>query len=184
MKILRFQTTLVALIAALFTTGAQAQTVKIPAPIMAAMATSTKQGTCETRWPEMAISAGVISVSAGEGMTLWMIPCAQWAHNLGWAAFVTINEPSHVDGFLTKALRFVNYTPYEGIVAQDLIYNIEFDGEKLSVTSQYFLNGVDFCGARSKYLWSPEQQNLVLQQLQKQDVCKAPGGPWQTLFKK
>lgn len=154
----------------------------LPAPILEIQAIQTKQGVCETRWPELSENHGIKKVTLDESATLWLVPCAYWSANLAWSVFVTIKESSHPDGFLTKAIRFVNYHPYEGIVARDVIHNIDWDSANQVLRSQYYMNGSSLCGSRAEFKWHSGYQTFQLKTLLKKDDCRDPEESWKPVF--
>lgn len=151
---------------------------KLPKPIVTLQQMQVRQGECESNWEEMAQSVGVIRSVIDQDMTLYFVPCAEWAHNFAWATYLTIKESSHPDGFLTKSIRYVDYSAYKGLVAQDFAYNIQWNEDTKTLMARFFLNGKDICGSQSEFKWDSGQQTLILSRLIKQDICVGNGGPW------
>jgi hypothetical protein len=154
----------------------------LPPPIVHLLEIEASHGTCEARWQEYAGRIGVVEEEVAPGMTLYLIPCALWAHNLAWAAFVTQQEPSHPDGYLTLPIRFVDYSPFEGLVARDVIHNISWDSRTKRLRARFYLNGKEQCGSAGEYRWDTGQRNLLLQTLIKQDQCEGAPGPWTAVY--
>jgi hypothetical protein len=154
----------------------------LPQSILEMQGIQAKQGTCEKRWPELSETHGIKKEELDQFATLWTVPCAQWSDNVAWTVYVTIKESSHPDGFLTKAIRFVNYHPYEGIVARDVIHNIDWDSANKILRSQYFMNGSNLCGSRAEYKWHGGYQTLQLKTLLKKDNCRDTEETWKPVF--
>jgi hypothetical protein len=161
------------------------KTVKVadlPKPIVEMQAIQAKQGVCEARWPDLSEIHGIKTEELDQWATLWLVPCAHWSENVGWGVYVTVKESSHPDGFLTKAIRFVSYHPYEGIVARDLIHNIDWDSANKVLRAQYFMNGSELCGSRAEYKWHGGYQTLQVKTLLKKDDCRDSNEPWKPVF--
>jgi hypothetical protein len=144
--------------------------------------TQAVQGVCEKRWPELSETHQIKKEELDQWSTIWFVPCAQWSDNVAWSVFITVKESSHPDGFLTKAIRFVNYHPYEGIVARDVIHNIDWDSANKVLRSQYFMNGSSLCGSRAEYKWHGGFQTLQLKTLLKKDDCRDASETWKPVF--
>lgn len=154
----------------------------LPAPILEIQGIQAKQGVCETRWPELSENHGILKVELDQSSTLWLVPCALWSVNLAWSVFVTIKESSHPDGYLTKAIRFVNYHPYEGVVARDVIHNIDWDSQNQVLRSQYYMNGSSLCGSRGEFKWHSGYQTFQVKTLLKKDDCRDPQESWKPVL--
>ena len=168
------------------TAKADASTAKselsLPSSIIETLEISARQGTCEPAWQEIAAGVGVIHDQLDETTKLYLVPCAHWAHNMAWQAFVTIVEPSNPNGFITLTQHFVDYSPYEGLTARDIVHNIEWDADEQVLRARFYLNGKEQCGTIGEYKWNADQRGLLLQSLHRQDHCDGKLAPWVTVY--
>jgi|GEM_PF-5413424 len=154
----------------------------VPQSIFAQQRLLVSQGTCESRWEEMASEGMVNSIPLNSRTQLWVVPCAMWAYNMAWTVYVTIQEASHPDGFITKPMTFVAHSLNERISASQVIYNPKFDSETQSLLSQYAMNGQPQCGFAAEYEWKDGAQVFAVTHLAANDDCKDPG-KWDLLIK-
>lgn len=155
----------------------------LPKSILQMQAIQTSQGICEARWAtELVDIHGIQKVEVDQWSTLWFVPCAHWSDNVGWSVFVTVKESSRPEGFITKAIHFVSYHPYEGIVARDLIHNINWDAANKVLRAQYFMNGSELCGSKSEYKWHSGYETLQLKTLLKKNDCRDVNEAWTPVF--
>ena len=154
----------------------------LPRPIIEMQNTKAVQGTCQKEWMELTESYGVTVEKLEPAQTLYIVPCAMWADNVAYSVFVTIKESSHPDGFLTKQMSFVNFHPYEGIIARDVIHNVKWESATKTLKAFYMVNGNTNCGSRSVYKWSGGYQDMHLVTLLKQSKCDDPTAPWLPVF--
>jgi hypothetical protein len=169
----------------LLAAGASAETGAkgLPPPVLAAQKLMVDQGDCEKTWPSLYEATDAPSpIELGQGVKLWLAPCAQWAYNLDFAAYVTIPESSRPEGYITKQLFFVNYSPFKKIYAENVVHNLRFDPATGVATARYFLDRHDFCGTRAQYRWDAGQQTFSLVELAAQDDCGHPDAPWVKIY--
>ena len=162
--------------------AAAGTTEALPRAIIEMQNISAVQGTCQKEWLQMTETFEVTKQALDDRQTIYIVPCALWAANVAYSVFITIRESSHPDGFLTKAIRFVNYSSFEGVVARDLIHNIKWDSATKTLKAQYFINGSEICGSKSEYKWHAGYQTLLTKTLLKQDDCKNAQAPWLPVF--
>lgn len=157
----------------------QVQAVVLSKTIMGLQELHAFQGECESGWREQVQSSQVITLD--ENVSLILVPCALWTHNMAWTAYLEIKEPSRPEGLLTKSVRFIDYNPGKGLFASDQAYNISVDAGTKTMTSHFLLNGKEVCGHHAEYKWDSNQQAMILKQLLVQDNCVGLGSPWKVL---
>lgn len=155
--------------------SASAWAQELPPEIRAAQALMVNQGVCQTAWEDIVETQ---AIELEPGYTLWIVPCALWAHNLASAAYLQIRESTRMEGYITKQIYFPSYSAFQGIFASNVIHNAEFDPETETLNGRFFLNGNSHCGSMASYAWHGGHQNFLLKRLLKQDDCKNPEAPW------
>ena len=151
----------------------------LPAAIESAQKLLVSQGECEASWNEIAPPT---SYDLGHGYKVWFIGCAQWSYNIDNTVFITIEEKSQPEGFLTKELYFINYSPYRKLFAENAIHNFQFDPITKNLTSEYFYQGSGICGTRARYSWNETNQDFGVQEIWKQEDCRNPSAPWEKIY--
>lgn len=133
-----------------------------------------KEGICEANWSSLGQER---QLPVEDGMTVWLVPCANWALNFQYTAFVEIPDPAAESKF--KQLFFVEEDPYLGLHGEPVIQNPVWKSPQLQ-GHQYFQSNSD-CGAAASYDWNPGRQTFVLNRLLLNDHCRT-AGPWRQVY--
>jgi len=154
-----------------------AQADALPLALAQSQALLVSQGTCEAGWREL--GGGPRQYPLGEGVILWLVPCAEWSVNLESAVYLEL--PAEGDKDLFRPVLFLDYDPYQGLHAGMVSYNVRFDANTQSLYSyQYFLaDGA--CASSARYDWSPGPQRFQAVKILKNDVCQG-GERWEQVW--
>lgn len=137
-----------------------------------------RQGVCEADWKNLATEVGTQTFELEPGTKLTLVPCALWAYNLAWTAYVTVDgEPA-----FEKQILFTSYRAGEGLLASAVAHNLRWDAANQTLQSAYHPNGKEHCGSVAFYRWRPVSQSFSLEGLAHQDDCQNPDGTWERLY--
>ncbi len=153
--------------------------ISLPPTLAIAQELLVAQGICQ---PGFAEDVGIQVEPLSRGYELWLVPCAHWARNPAWLAYVKINQPSLPLGYLMKPIFFVSYATHEGLFANNVIHSPQWDASTHTLHSRYYRNGIEFCGSMGKYEWNEGLQNFQARDLRKQDDCTNPQANWEKLI--
>ncbi len=111
------------------------------------------------------------------------VPCAQWAHNLRWMAFLVIFDENDSENVVfQKPLYFTHYSQAMGPQSTNYIENFNWDPEHKQLMSRKYLNGHAHCGEMALYEYNINLQEFVVKQIIKNDNCEDPSAKWQPFF--
>jgi len=157
--------------------------VSLPAAIMANQQALVQQGTCEGRWQELADVLGVQRHSLDEHSEVLFVPCANWSgFNVAWVIYAKIDEPSRADGAIVKPQLFVNYKPNQRVMADNVVYNVQWDDDEQAILAEYHRKTTGDCGTRAAYKWNSSQQAFVSIALAVRNECAPDGEGWEFLI--
>jgi hypothetical protein len=156
---------------------------KLPVTIEAAQAMKVTLGECQAEWRTI-LPLPAKSHDLGSGVRLWLVPCAHWAVNDNWSAYLTIPASSAPGGEVVRALNFVNYSLNQKLMAEAVIHNPVFREADRSLEQTYYPQSGGACISVSRYIWHPGHQSFILEKILKRDECRDFSAPLERIYPK
>ena len=153
----------------------------LPSTIVDQQKLLVRQGVCETNWADLSDNLDSKHYPMGDGLEVWLVPCAHWAVNTDWTVYMQIPESSQPDGSLYTQIQFIDYSTYKGMYATNVIKNVQIDRQAKTLTGNQSFDTGGLCGSAGLFTYNSDQQTFVLSKLAKSDECKKPS-PWKIIY--